>query len=134
MKSIDPRGRSVRLELSVTPECAGCAAARLCSPGGKTRKELDVPVGRPSDYKVGERVTLRGTEQLHRRAITIATVVPSLALIAVMVIIYILTADQLAAALGGLGAMVFFFVGLWLLKDKIAHEFTFTVLKHPSKT
>ena len=57
----------------------------------------------------------------------IATVIPSIALVAVMVIIYMLTADQTVAALGGIGSMIFFFVMLYLFRNRIAHEFSFTI-------
>lgn len=128
VKSVDMKNRSLILELSAAVECEGCVASKLCNPAGKQKNEFCVEVDRPSDFKVGEHVILRGTEQLHRKAMVVATVVPSIALVAVMVLIYILTANQAAAALGGIGSMIFFFVMLYLFRNRIAHEFAFTVI------
>lgn len=126
--SINVPSRLVEVEIEENPGCKGCAAASLCSPDGKERQKIIVEVKNPSLYAVGEKVILRGSEMLHRKAIMIATVVPSIALIAAMVIIYIMTANQLAAALGGIGVMLFFFVGLWLMRHHIAHEFNFEIV------
>lgn len=126
--AVDMKAGILTLRLSASAECAGCAAARLCNPSGQEMKTLEVAVADAGRYHVGDKVTLRGTERLHRKAIMVATVIPSIALVAVMVAIYLLTADQAAAALGGLAAMVFFFVMLYLMRNRIAHEFTFSVM------
>ena len=64
----------------------------------------------------------------------IVTVIPTLALITVMIGIYLLTGSQVAACLSALGAMIVFFVGLYMLRNKLAHEFVFEVIKVPEDT
>lgn len=128
VRSVDAGRGIVTVELAEATTCSGCAAASICNPRGKKMETFEVAVAHPEAYHVGERVLMRGTAMMHRKAITIATVVPSVALIVVMVLIYVLTANQGVAAVGGLGSMVFFFVLLWLFRDRLAKEFTFQLI------
>lgn len=70
---------------------------------------------------------------MHRKAIMYATVLPCIALVAVMVAVYLLTLNQLAAALSGIGVMILFFFILWCSRNKIAHEFCFTIVGKPER-
>lgn len=118
---------SVRIDDS--NECGGCPAARLCGVTGGDTPTLNVvvPKREATRLRVGDRVTVRGTERMHHRAIMLATVLPCLTLVAVMVGVYLVTGSQLLAALCGLGAMVIFFCLLFAARNKVAHEFSFTV-------
>lgn len=122
----------VVISLSASPECEGCAASRLCGNANPTNNRFTVRIQNAKEYQVGEKVILRGSERLHRKAVMIATVVPTATLIAVMFVMYAITRDQGIAALCGLGSMVFFFVSLWLSRNKLAHEFTFEIIKKPT--
>lgn len=128
----DVRRGILKVRVDDSGECGGCPAARLCSlasVGDAEKKSglLDIRVRDVSAFRKGDKVTVRGTERMHRRAIMLATVFPSVALVAVMTAIFLLTSDQLAAALGGLGATVFFFALLYVCRNRIAHEFSFEV-------
>ncbi|MDE7159413.1 MAG: SoxR reducing system RseC family protein [Muribaculaceae bacterium] len=118
---------TVRLE--GTKECGGCPAARLCgvAEGESDTLQVVVPKREATRLRVGDHVTVRGTERMHHRAIMLATVLPCLALVAVMVGVYLLTRSQAFAALAGLGAMVVFFTILFMARNRVAHEFSFTV-------
>lgn len=110
-------------------ECGGCPAARLCAVNGEKGELLTLPDINPGRFEIGEQVAVRGSESIHRRAIMLCTVIPCIMLIAVMVVAFIITASQLAAALWGMGTMIFFFLLLYLGRNKLAHEFTFTINK-----
>ncbi|MDE5773291.1 MAG: SoxR reducing system RseC family protein [Muribaculaceae bacterium] len=125
---IDSGAGQLTLRLSTIPECEGCAAARLCNPSGEQTTTFVVKVPNVKSYRVGETVTLRGTEQLHHKAILIATVIPSIALIVVMIVIYYMTGSEGAAASAGLGSMLLFFLLLYLSRNRLAHEFSFEVI------
>lgn len=127
--AIDAAKKTVTVSLLEDSDCGECPAGKLCNNFTPDKNVMTVHVENPDSYKVGEFVTVRGTEKLHRKAIMLATVIPSLALIAVMIGIYLLTGSQLAACLSGLGAMFIFFLGLYLLREKLAHEFVFEIVK-----
>lgn len=119
-----------KVEMFDKEGCDTCAAAKLCNAAGgngKTELTAALPVG--SEVKVGDKVIVRGTEAIHHKAILIATVIPCLALIAVMGIVFILTLSQGIAAIAGLGSMFLFFLLLYLFRNRLSREFRFTIVK-----
>lgn len=126
--AIDTERRTVRVTLLEEAECGECPAGKLCTNFTPDKNVVEVGVDNPSDYKVGEFVTVRGSERMHHKAIMIATVLPTIALIVIMVGIYLLTDSQLAACLSAIGAMIIFFGGLYLMRNRLAHEFVFEIL------
>ena len=131
--AINPGKRTVTITLEEEADCGGCPAGKLCSNFSPDKNVVEVAVADTSAYRVGEFVSVRGTERLHRKAIMLLTVIPSLALIAVMIGIYLLTHSQLAACLSAIGAMIVFFTGLYLIRDRLAHEFVFEIIREPGK-
>lgn len=127
--AIDEKKGTVTVTLLEDADCGGCPAGKLCHNFSPDKNVVTVAVADVTEYKTGDFVVVRGTERLHRKAIVIVTVIPSLALIVVMIGIYLLTGSQLAACLSALGAMVVFFLGLYLMRNKLAHEFVFEVRK-----
>lgn len=132
--AVNPGKGTVTVSLIDEADCGGCPAGKLCSNFAPDKNVVEIAVPSTEKYRVGEFVEVRGSERLHRKAIMIVTVIPSLALIAVMIGVYLLTADQLAACLSGLGAMLVFFVGLYMIRRKLAREFVFEVIKDPGQT
>lgn len=131
--AIDPEKNTVTVTLLEEADCGGCPAGKLCSNFTPDKNVVTVGVADPEAYEVGEFVAVRGTERLHRKAIMIVTVIPSIALMAVMIGLYLLTGSQLVACLGGIGAMLIFFFGLYLMRHQLAHEFVFEIIRLPEK-
>lgn len=125
--SVDTKNNTLSVRLTDADECDGCAAAALCSDMRSKANDVTVAVPDASNYKKGQAVTLRGSERLHHKAIMIATVIPCILLIAVMVLVYIFTADQLKACVSGLASMIFFFWLLWKMRHRMRHEFVFDI-------
>lgn len=128
VESVDARTRTVTVAVEGGEDCAACPAARLCRVASSADRRVTVPVTSPSLFKPGQRVTLRGSERMHRKAIMLATVLPCIALVAVMVLVWLLTANELAAALCGVAVTAAFFFLLYLMRNRIAHEFTFELI------
>ena len=126
--SSDARQGIVKVRLTDADDCSGCPASNLCNLSGKSDREtINVETIRAGRFRPGMRVRLIGTERMHRRAIMLGTVIPCIAMLAVMILIYVFTANQLAAALGGLGATIFFFAALYMVRGKVRHEFSFAI-------
>lgn len=128
--AINPGKGTVTVSLIEEADCGECPAGKLCNNFSPDKNVLEIPVANPGDYRIGEFVGVRGSERLHRKAIVLVTVIPSLALIAVMIGIYLLTGSQLAACLSAIGAMIVFFSGLYLARHRLAHEFVFEIVKN----
>lgn len=130
IKRIDWESNTLTAVLSDNEDCGVCPASRICGAMSADKsRTLTVKVSNASAFHVGEEVELEGTARMHHKAVMLATVLPAIALVAIMTAIYMLTFNQLAAALSGLGAMILFFIVLYLCRDKVAKEFNFIVKK-----
>lgn len=127
--STDTAKGTVRVSIDNEEECHACPAARLCAAGKGDRQPIEVFDPRPSRFQPGEKVSVVGTETIHRKAIMTATVIPCLILVGVMTAVYAATRSQGLAAGCGIGTMALFFLLLYLGRNKLAHEFTFTINK-----
>lgn len=127
---IDSKSGEITVRLTDADDCGSCPAAAVCSISGKGNDDsVKIYDLHPGKYKVGEKVRVVGTEQMHRKAILLTMVIPCVAMLLAMVAIWYFTASQAAAALGGLGVTIFFFVLLYLMKNRIRHEFRFSIEK-----
>lgn len=131
--AVEPSKDTVKVKIDDSDECGDCPAASLCQGAGQSENTISILTPHASSYKKGDIVTIRGTEQMHRKAIMYATVLPCVALVVVMVAVYLLTFNQLAAALSGLGVTIAFYFMLWLCRNRIAHEFCFTIIDKPER-
>ena len=119
----------VMVRIDEQAECSGCAAAKLCNKISDNNHTLKIYTKDIAKYKVGDKVTASGTEQMHRKAIMLATVFPCIILIATMTSIYLLTSNEALAVIVGICSTIIFFILLYLFRNKISHEFIFT-LRH----
>lgn len=131
--STEPARNLVRLRVDDRGDCGSCPAAALCGANGDSANTIEIVSPLASSLRKNDIVTVRGTERMHRKAIMYATVLPCVALVAVMTAVYLICGDQLKAALAGLGTMLLFFIALWAARDRIAHEFTFTITGRPER-
>lgn len=129
IESVDAARHTVHVRINGSDDCAGCPAARLCSAAGDDTNLIEIKAANAADYRKGDIVKIRGTEKMHRKAIIYATVVPCIILAGVLVGVYLLTGRELAAALSGIVAMAIFYIFLWLMRNKIAHEFSFVIIR-----
>ena len=128
VKKIQPELNLVTVRIDDIEECGDCPASNLCGSKGETSNIVTIKTPYADRFKVDDIVTVRGTEKMHHKAIMYATVFPCIILVATMVGLYLLTGNQLASALTGLGVTMLFYFILWLFRNKIAHEFTFTII------
>lgn len=125
---VNAKASSVSVAIKDAGDCSACPAAKICGTGPRRDDVIDVPVADVSAFHPGQQVVIRGSERLHRKAIMLATVIPSILLVGIMFLVWFLTGDQLAACLGGIGAMLLFFLILFLLRNRMAHEFRFEIV------
>lgn len=117
----------VRLQIEDSHDCGSCPAAKLCNHGSSEKNILTIKTD--ENFKVGEQVEVVATELMHRKAILLAVVYPCIILIVAMTLTFLLTQSESTAALVGLLLMISFFVVLYLVRNKIAREFTFRISK-----
>ncbi|MDE6400265.1 MAG: SoxR reducing system RseC family protein [Muribaculaceae bacterium] len=129
--STDPPHNIVRVRIDDSGECGNCPAATLCNAGNSTTNVLEISTRKAFLYNINDIVTVRGTERLHRKAILFGTVAPTLSMIVIMVMTYFITGNQFISAILGIADMLVFFALLWSARDKVAHEFKFSIVGPP---
>lgn len=127
--AVDLQKNTVTVTLSEDEECGGCPAGKLCHNFAPDKNRMEIAVADASSFKVGEQVTVRGSEKLQMQAVVLINLIPTIAIIVVLIGIYLLTGSQLTAGICALGALVFFFIGIYMIRHKLAKEFVFKIIK-----
>lgn len=121
--------KGIKVKIIQDGGCSGCAAAKICGAAqGDSSPEIFIPISNTEPFRKGMIVEVEGSEQLHRKAIRLATVYPTIAIIAVMTAVYLITGNQLVAALSALTTMLMFFILLWISRNKLRREFAFKIV------
>ena len=131
-KQIEHRGvveqiMSQFVSVSVMQEvaCSACAAVALCNSAEKKRKSIEVFVSDPTNYKVGQEVTIVGELRLGLRAVCLAYVVPLFLLIIMLVLTTSLLSSEGLGALISLVSLLSYYIVLYLFRHRLQRYFSF---------
>jgi sigma-E factor negative regulatory protein RseC len=114
------------LEVEIHDEtaCDACLSQASCCMSGTQKKQIDVPFT-DGDYHPGDEVTVAGKTSMGLQAVLVAFVVPVFLIATVLQIFSPIGERQ--AALIGLSALVIYYTGIYLLRNKFKRTFTFTL-------
>ncbi len=118
-------GDLLKVEIINVSACSSCSAANLCSASEKEAKVVDVIAGPGESYSVGDIVTFEGDESMGIRAVAVAYVTPLLLVVAGLLIGRAAGLSDAGCALAALAPLVPFYIGLYLLRDRIDKTFKF---------
>jgi len=123
-------GSHVTVRIVQTSACAACSAKGLCNASESKEKLIDVYEAQPV-YRIGEEVVVCGTTSMGMQAVMLAFGVPMLILLMVLFVAMRVTdGDALFSALIGMGAMVPYYLIIYMCKDRLNKKFSFTIEKH----
>lgn len=117
----------VHVRIVQTSSCAACKVAGYCNAAESKEKMIDVYCDAVADYKVGQQVTVSTSGQVAVKALLWAFGVPFVLLLAMLILVLLLTANEGWAALGALAILVPYYAILWLLRDKMREQLAFTI-------
>ena len=131
---ISHRGRIV----SITPElttveivsesaCAACHAKGLCSLGDSTVKQVELPTRGWDSYAVGQEVNVVLRASMGHKAVWLAYVLPLIVMVAALLGTLSAGGTELVAGLVAIGAVALYYLGVWLLRDRLRNEYVFTI-------
>ena len=128
------RVESVTSELTtvrfVSPAaCSGCRAQGLCGLSGQAEKVVRVPTDPRAPYAVGDEVELVLQASMGLKEVWVAYALPLLVLMAVILALSALHVRDYLAGLAGIGAVALYWLGVWLLRDRLRNEYVFTIKK-----
>lgn len=123
IESLGAEGCTVRILQASA--CSSCSARQLCRSSESKEKLVEVRGHYPTLH-VGDRVMLVGSVRQGLRASVLAYVVP---LIIMLVVLFLVTHHygEKLGALAALLALALYYGMLFLLKDKLAGQFSFRI-------
>lgn len=125
--------RTIDVRLLGKIDCVSCPASEVCKLPQSPDKTIKIVTPLAPHLKVGDEITVKGVETLPHRFLVVATVLPCLILIASMVIIFLLTFNQVLALICGVGITLIIFILIWGSRNRVAHEFQFSVSGHNNR-
>ena len=123
VESMGAEGCTVRILQASA--CSSCSARQLCRSSESKEKLVEVRGHYPTLH-VGDRVMLVGSVRQGLRASVLAYVVPLIIMLAVLFLVTHHYGEKLGA-LAALLALALYYGMLFLLKDKLAGQFSFRI-------
>ena len=123
--SMTPKTTTVRIVSHSA--CSECHAAGLCGLSEFTEKAVEVPTGPYATYGVGDEVQVVLKASMGFKAVWIAYFLPLVVLLAVALGLIALGVPEVVAGLAGIGAVALYYLGVWLLRDRLRNEYVFTI-------
>lgn len=124
VKEIGKRG--IKVGIVVQSGCASCQIKSACNMAEQSDKELEIDCN-PEEYRIGQQVVVRLKASQGMNALFLGYVLPFLVLLAVMIIVSNLTADEGLIGIAALASMVPYYIALYLYRNKIKKKFTYVV-------
>ena len=107
--------------------CASCHAKGACNITDLNEEVVEVPRGNADVYRVGDRVEVAMRKSLGTRAVMLGYVVPFLLVIATMIIVLAFVGNEGLAGLLALGALIPYYLLLYLRRKHLKRTFTFSI-------
>ncbi len=117
----------IHVRIVQTSACAACKVAGYCNAAESKEKIVDVFCDSVASYAAGQSVVVSTSGQVAAKALLWGFGVPFLVLVAVLVVVLQLTANEGLAAVSALCALVPYYILLWLLRDKMRQQLAFQI-------
>lgn len=117
------------VEMTVYSACSACHAKGACGVGDKKQEKLKVACEDPTQYKVGEIVSVELKQSIGRKAVLIAYFFPFLVMIFALFGTYAITKKELLSIGVSFAMTAIYYFVVSKLKDKLEKEFVLTVKK-----
>lgn len=120
-------GDSVQVRIVQTSACAACKVSGYCNASESKEKLVDVYHADTRNLRVGDVVTVTASTQVAAQALLLGFGLPFVVLVAVLIAVLLITGNEGAAALSGLGALVPYYAVLFLFRNRIRDKLSFSI-------
>ena len=120
-------GDSVQVRIVQTSACAACKVAGYCNASESKEKLVDIYHADTRNLRVGDVVTVTASTQVAAQALLLGFGLPFVVLVAVLIAVLLITGNEGAAALSGLGALVPYYAVLFLFRNRIRDKLSFSI-------
>ena len=121
-------GDVAHVKIDNVSACMSCHAKGACSAADQEEKFLDVPL-QGATYQEGDPVYVQIAKHLGFRAVALGYVYPFLVLMAVLIGMLAVGAEELRAGVVALLSIIPYYLVLYLFRNRIAKSFTFSIKK-----
>lgn len=108
--------------------CSGCHAKSACTAADQAEKIIEVPYF-ANDLSIGQEVSVVGSTSMGWQAVGYAFVIPFILLMTILISAQNITENELTAGLLALAILIPYYLILYLLRNKMKSNFTFTLKK-----
>lgn len=120
-------GDCVKVRIVQTSACAACKVASHCNASESKEKIVDVICCDTAKYATGQEVVVSASKEVANRALLLGFGIPLFLMVVVLLIVLRWTGDEGIAALASLGALIPYYIILWLLRDSIRQQVSFRI-------
>ena len=124
---ISIEGYMVEVKMVVSSACVSCQAKTACGASESVDKRVDVFVEDPSLFEIGDNVMVTITQSMGMKAVLYAYILPFVLLLSSLLLTLNLGFSESVAGLTSLGVVGFYYVGLYLMRDKLDREIIFNL-------
>ena len=118
----------VKVRIVQTSACAACKVAGYCNAAESKEKIVDVfGDAAAKELAVGQQVTVTTSGQVAAKALLWGFGLPFVVMVSVLVLVLWLTGSEGKAALSGLAALIPYYIGLYVYRDKISGKLSFWI-------
>ncbi|WP_276911310.1 SoxR reducing system RseC family protein [Hallella colorans] len=120
-------GNHITVRIMQASGCAACGMADHCNASESKEKRIDVIDDHAAEYEIGQHVRVTADLKSGYRAVLLGFGAPLLVMACALFGVLVATGNETLSALCGMGALVVYYVALYLVRDKLGKRFTFTI-------
>ena len=118
---------SIFVKILAMSACSSCHAKGMCSVAEIEEKVVEVKRERGREFTEGQEVIVSMQRSLGGKAVFLGYLLPFLLLIGTLMLVLSLSGNEGVAGLAGIGILIPYYVGLYLLRDKLKRTFSFKI-------
>ena len=120
-------GNHITVRIMQASGCAACGMADECNASESKEKRIDVIDDHAAEYEIGQHVRVMADLKSGYRAVLLGFGAPLLVMACALFGVLAATGNETLSALCGMGALVAYYVALYLVRGKLGKRFTFTI-------
>lgn len=128
-KIVDITPEFTMVDIISESACSACHAKSLCTLSESKTKQVVVPTRGWIPFEPGEEVNVQLKATMGLKAVWLAYVVPLFILLAVLLGLHAAGLGELASGLSAIGAVVLYYLVIWLFRKKLQNEYIFNIEK-----
>lgn len=117
----------VKVKIVQTSACSSCKIAGHCSASESKDKIVEVYDKTLDGLKVGDSVVVIASQRTGMLSVLLSSVIPLVILVAVLFFMIPLTENEVLSALTSIGALIPYYLVLYLMRDKIRSKLSFGI-------